>query len=704
MTTNNEDNRYHVLSLRQIAGWEIPSIDHSDLKIKAKPPSLQRGLVWEPQQIEMLWDSVMRGFPIGSLVLSAKIGEQKDKLSNIFVKQDREPATHHILDGQQRCYAIALGFHDPWHNGNDQAILWLDLLPGKRLQNNTRQYLFRVTTRSHPWGFRHDNQSSRLSAESIRKSLEELEKRPSPKELSPFDAGLPVPVFLLFKHFNRDTRKLDWATLLKCLSDLIPALTQKIYDNAIDREEIEKGLEQAEQLKVIALQVPSGVKGIENIEQIFQRLNQQGTSLDNEELTYSMIKAYWLDVEECLESLGSLRHTTEPRLISMAIRVALTGQDGKMHTELTVDRIRNIFRPRERNSEVRKKEDIDDANKAIAIKEYFQDKLKLALQWIDDHFLFHEKNRPYGLPPYLRSSLAWNSRDVFAWLMVVAKRHDYKPVTDEQLLKKIISLTLSIHWFGSDKTRAVEKLLLEKDLGSENVKLSNLKNDKGDFLVFSPIDKVELEEILSLNQDSSEKSLSVWTSFWHAIVEVDDQNQPRKDKEDKEDKEERGKKYGQFMERLRNNRELLVYVQRSYFASKFADFDPSNRLMWKGHNRPWDYDHILPSNKLDATGRSKSAGEFHQACKVWQQSIGNLIAVDFTFNREAQDVKSASKKYDTKKTSELDGTLDCVNAYDIELEDTNDLIKSRAFIVAARNRLIELYKCWYDSLDVGNYK
>lgn len=483
-------------------------------------------------------------------------------------------------------------------------------------------------------------------------------------------------------------------TLLKRLSDLIPALIQKMHDSAIDREEIERGLEQAEQLRVIALQVPAGVKGIENIEQIFQRLNRQGTPLDNEELTYSMIKAYWPDVEECLECLDNLRHTTEPRLISMAIRVALTGQDGKMPAELSVDRIRNIFRPNKYGG-VQKKEDIEAYE---AITKYFRGELKSALQWIDDHFLYDGKNRPYGLPAYLRSSLAWSSREVFAWLMVVAKRHHYKPVADEQLLKKIIGLALAIHWFGSDKGRAIEKLLLEKDLGSENVKLSNLKNDEGEFLIFSLIDKAELEEILLLNKDSSKESLLVWESFWNAIVKVNDHNEPRKDSE------ERSKKYGQFMERLRNNRELLVYVQRSYFATEFGDFDPSNRLMWKGHNRPWDYDHILPSNKLDATGRSKRAGEFHQACKVWQQSIGNLIAVDFTFNRGAQDVKSASKKYETEEASKLDGALDCVGAYDIELEDTENFEKSKAFIVAVRNRLIELYRRWYDSLDVGNSK
>lgn len=686
-----QNNGYHILSLRQIAEWEIPHVDNSNLQIRAKVPSLQRGLVWEPQQIELLWDSMMRGFPIGSLVLSAKNGEQKDKSSNFSTTDNQKLVTHHILDGQQRCYAIALGFHDPWQNGNDQAILWLDLLPENRLQNSIRQYLFRVTTRSHPWGFGHDNQSSRLSAGNIRKSLGNRTERPLPKELNPFDAGLPVPVFLLFKCFNQETKKLDWDALSKSkyLVNLIPDFAKKIQDENIEREEIGKGLEHAEQLRVIALQVSAGIEGIENIEQIFQRLNRQGTSLDNEELTYSMIKAFWPDVEECLQGLENLRHTTEPRLIGMAIRVALAGLDGKMPDELRVDRIRNIFRPG-----VRKKED----SKAYeVITEYFQGELKKSLLWIDTHLLYDGENRPYGLPAYLRSSLAWNSRDVFAWLMIVAKRHDYKPVTNEQLLKKIIGLALSIHWFGSDKTRAVEKLLLEKDLGSENVKLSNLKNDKGEFLVFSPINEAELEEILFLNQDSSEKSLSVWKSFWSAVVEVNDKNKPREDRED------RSKKYGQFIERLRNNRELLVYVQRSYFSTEFRDFDPSNRLMWKGHNRPWDYDHILSSNKLNATGRGGNAGKFHAVCKVWQQSIGNLIAVDFTFNRGAQD-DSASKKYDPQRVGELNGMLDCVSAYDIELEDTADFEKSRAFVVAVRDRLIKLYKCWYDSLDVGSYK
>lgn len=34
-------------------------------------PAMQRGFVWKPSQIENLWDSVFREFPMGSFLLTA---------------------------------------------------------------------------------------------------------------------------------------------------------------------------------------------------------------------------------------------------------------------------------------------------------------------------------------------------------------------------------------------------------------------------------------------------------------------------------------------------------------------------------------------------------------------------------------------------------------------------------------------------------
>ena len=75
-------------TLKQISEWNK---EGSDVIL----PDIQRGLVWTPQQIAFLWDSMLRGFPIGGFVFS----ENADN-------------TYYLLDGQQRWNAISLGFNN----------------------------------------------------------------------------------------------------------------------------------------------------------------------------------------------------------------------------------------------------------------------------------------------------------------------------------------------------------------------------------------------------------------------------------------------------------------------------------------------------------------------------------------------------------------------------------------------------------------
>ena len=106
-------NNYNLtFSLKDIAQWE-----NGTNGIVAKVPILQRGLVWEQSQVELLWDSILRGIPIGSIVLC--------KINNSIKQQvksnDNQYGTHFILDGQQRCNAISLVPYLPnwcifWHN------------------------------------------------------------------------------------------------------------------------------------------------------------------------------------------------------------------------------------------------------------------------------------------------------------------------------------------------------------------------------------------------------------------------------------------------------------------------------------------------------------------------------------------------------------------------------------------------------------
>jgi hypothetical protein len=713
MNKDSEMKNNFVLSMRQIASWQIdaPDIVHELAPIQARVPSLQRGAVWEPQQIEMLWDSIFRGFPIGAIVVSEPIEEQLDRKNTTQVKNDdildKRKTTHHILDGQQRCNAITWGFVDPFQkNMRDDIILWLDLKPGELLNNTTRKYLFRITTKAHPWGFGHDDEAKILKVDQrnsfVQRLKEQYEKykgnnvlpsfftdeaqrnpqvetRPAPKFAFPAEARCPVPVYLLLRHFSDGKLNLNklaqepWIKFIEVWSGI------SIKDE--EYTEIENGLNMAEQARLIALSVPNGLESIENVEQIFQRLNRQGTPLDNEELVYSMMKAYWPAIEDVISKIEN-PPITEARLVNLGIRIALTENGSeKLAPELTVERIRKIF------SGVGDKTKKDDEDRET-IENYFQTKgeLSKALKWINDYLLYKD-TCTYGLPAYLRSSIAWSSREVFAWLMLLAKRDDYSmPAINP---KKIIGLALSIHWFGLDKEKAVNKLICNTDLS--NVKVADINEGSEKKLVLVPLNVPELNAALQLDENSGDVQLSKWISFWQGVVVCKADGKPRSEEDAIMVKEE----YGLFIEKLRNQNEFLVYEQREYIEKVFEGFDPSNKLMWKGHNRPWDYDHILPSNKLNGQGRSLK--KYTAVCQVWQQSIGNLIAVDFTFNRSAQDKKTASEKYVSHEYIK-DGF------FDIELDDTEDIDKARKFVLAAKSRLIRTYREWFDGLNIDQGK
>jgi Protein of unknown function DUF262 len=73
-TPKNRDN-VHLLTLSEVASWSVSdatkqSDDPEKEKIIAVLPALQRGAVWKPYQIEGLWDSLVRSFPIGAFLLA----------------------------------------------------------------------------------------------------------------------------------------------------------------------------------------------------------------------------------------------------------------------------------------------------------------------------------------------------------------------------------------------------------------------------------------------------------------------------------------------------------------------------------------------------------------------------------------------------------------------------------------------------------
>lgn len=222
-----------TLNLRDVASWQFPALATDSQGQRHRPPvlaglpSLQRGAVWRPNQVELLWDYILRGFPIGSLVVTRLLKRQVTRSgahTSSHEKYDNLPwgdeYDHHLLDGQQRANAIALGYLDPFPfaptvTGSPQTLLWLDLMPlGVELEqlslksvpgfaSSTRSYLLRVTTQAHPWGFKvsDEKEPKRLEHWQARKAKgiflgaeDNAHARPLPHQGWPIETNAPIPL------------------------------------------------------------------------------------------------------------------------------------------------------------------------------------------------------------------------------------------------------------------------------------------------------------------------------------------------------------------------------------------------------------------------------------------------------------------------------------------------------------------------------
>ena len=145
-------------NLFTIGSWLV----RTDSKVQL--PVMQRGFVWKPVQIERVWDSILRGFPVGAFMLSKATDDTK-----------------WLFDGQQRSTSIALGLYSPWEddittigNAKQLPVIWLDL--NSKQNSYEQKFVVRAVTQSHPWGYRLYDNSSILSVADRRAAAELLPK------------------------------------------------------------------------------------------------------------------------------------------------------------------------------------------------------------------------------------------------------------------------------------------------------------------------------------------------------------------------------------------------------------------------------------------------------------------------------------------------------------------------------------------------
>lgn len=497
-------------------------------------PTVQRGFVWKPHQIENFWDSLLRGYPVGSFVLSQKTNSKEE---------------YELLDGQQRASAICLGFYTPLNNNEDFAtnnkifktsaeniMIFIDLAKPD-FKNDNRKYLFRVITKSHPWGYRRQENQKTLESKNIAKAMsfyntEGYDYLQKPlKEFWPYDSYEPIPLGLflnakkiddLKKEINewkkckelnvikkRDEEKTKFYSIEDIFKAVKPMLNkpkipllflnlQKLYDNneinysgkpkagndVHDNERDENGQENVED------------RNLDEIENLFIRLNSGGTPLSGEELNYSILKAQITSklqnqIEEKCKGLFN-----PPRFITIAFRLFNNIHD-KSRSGNTTGSIRMKIKPKQFQRNIR------------------GDKKGGFIKFISDNFIdvdnignikklltYNEQSNPNGLPSFVSYTLADKAPEVMFMLLYRLLKKDKILIKDikPELKCNVLGMITLFTWLGKgEKQRDHGKLLnniwpcvkhldTERFWSNETIQRAMLKD--GDYEILTPFPKL----------------------------------------------------------------------------------------------------------------------------------------------------------------------------------------------------------------------
>ena len=238
-------------------------------------PNIQRPFVWDEGQMERLYDSILREYPIGTLLVwktKSKIRRRKFidnykhdiKFTDFYIPED-DKIKMLVLDGQQRLQSLFIGLKGSY----DHKELCLDVLSGDLVAPEDIRYKFRFLNASDinsPWFKFKDIVFTNLEYNKVAKDL-----------ISRFDRVLS----------DQEKEKIETAVAkisrVFCVEENIAY--QEV--DSVDNTELYQD---------------------DDIVEIFIRANAGGTPLGKSDLLFSLLSASWeeadVQMEELLEELN----------------------------------------------------------------------------------------------------------------------------------------------------------------------------------------------------------------------------------------------------------------------------------------------------------------------------------------------------------------------------------------------------------------
>ena len=122
-------------------------------------PPIQRSFVWTNEKILNYWDSLIRGYPSGMMMVMRvrctmpQYGRDKNGKTVEVGQTD-----FHLFDGQQRLTALLLGLGEGSLNLSHR--IWVDI--GRPKGSGDRLYELRINSSGQPFGYRADAPNEKM--------------------------------------------------------------------------------------------------------------------------------------------------------------------------------------------------------------------------------------------------------------------------------------------------------------------------------------------------------------------------------------------------------------------------------------------------------------------------------------------------------------------------------------------------------------
>jgi hypothetical protein len=602
-------------------------------------PPIQRSFVWRNEQILNYWDSLMRGYPAGMMMVTPakRHGRGPDNRTVTLCNKDFQ-----LFDGQQRLTALLLGLGD----GSlcDSFKLWIDI--GKPTGSGDRLYEFRINSTGQPFGYRSGEPNTKINADD-RRAAQEFWPNQDEKQF------LPVAPDVIFAKMAKDPiGKLSSAKCPVSLSFILRKLMEvgeedtgdvlrslAAYNAAnsemADIEDLLKRLHEAINAEIVVKTFDTTVLDERNYPRFFARLGQGGTRLSDDELVYSLIKDRYPYVNDRVDEIvkGAGKFTSEVDLVLAALRVsqALKPWPNSQHWEQigrpTPDRVRQLH------------ENGDSTTEPYFLSLLPEDKsappkLGEAIKCLREGLLFDAERNSCGLPSML---LARMPRDLLDVMLLFAFKRGETLKWNGEDRETLIAFALYWLLFVSNDAKAANYSFEVAQVGTwcfgKNAIAKLLRYlETGRAARHAP----RTDDWPSLRKEVQERgsTLAGWGERFISR-DVDGHANP-----------------GEALRILSTNRELikrvLIWVQRNYVARIFPHYDPTST---RDDDLPFDLDHVFPKalfganltkfrDRIHLTQIEKKA--FENQRKTVGDSLGNFrwLAAGDNRRRGKQDIEA----------------------------------------------------------------